>query len=104
MERFRKSVAALSMDTATDIAGATQKTLETLMTMTTAADGSSASAKVLDNAWRGAAAYHYYLLAQRQLYGGKIDDAMKTAIRLSECVSCFLFTLPLDSFCLLLLF
>jgi len=40
--------------------------------------------KVLDNAWRGAAAYHYYLLAQRQLYSGKLDDAMKTAIRLAE--------------------
>jgi len=26
--------------------------------------------KVIDNAWRGAEAYHYYLLAQRQLYAG----------------------------------
>jgi hypothetical protein len=30
-------------------------------------NGSSAKgAKVLDNAWRGAAAYHYFLLAHRQ--------------------------------------
>lgn len=42
------------------------------------------SSQVLDNAWRGAAAYHYFLLAQRQLYGQKVDDAMKTAIRLAE--------------------
>merc|ERR1711988_1524257 len=47
------------------------------------ADGSS-SAKVLDNAWRGAAAYHYYLLAQRQLYSGRMEAAMKTSIRLAE--------------------
>ena len=40
--------------------------------------------QVLDNAWRGAAAYHYYLLAQRQLYNGEIDAAMKTSIRLAE--------------------
>ena len=26
--------------------------------------------KLLDNAWRGAEAYHFYLLAQRQLYAG----------------------------------
>jgi len=26
--------------------------------------------KVIDNAWRGAEAYHFYLLAQRQLYAG----------------------------------
>ena len=26
--------------------------------------------KVIDNAWHGAEAYHYFLLAQRQLYAG----------------------------------
>jgi WD repeat-containing protein 35 len=85
VERFRKS--ALNLNTLTGggddtIAMATAKTLETLMTM----DGNegTSSSKVLDNAWRGAAAYHYYLLAQRQLHGGKMDDAMKTSIRLAE--------------------
>ncbi|CAM9895021.1 unnamed protein product [Heterosigma akashiwo] len=42
------------------------------------------SPAVLDNAWRGAEAYHYYLLAQRQLYQAKMEAAMKTAIRLAE--------------------
>lgn len=37
--------------------------------------------QVLDSAWRGAEAYHYYMLAQRQLYQGKFDQAVKTAIR-----------------------
>lgn len=86
VERFRKN--ALDMATVTDggtLAEATAKTLDTLMTMDqTSADGSSASSKVLDNAWRGAAAYHYYLLAQRQLYENKMDAAMKTSIRLAE--------------------
>jgi len=38
----------------------------------------------MDNAWRGAEAYHYYLLAHRQLYKGDVDSAMKTAIRCAE--------------------
>jgi|TARA_B110000971_G_scaffold217799_1_gene255422 WD repeat-containing protein 35 len=38
----------------------------------------------MDNAWRGAEAYHYFLLAHRQLYGGDVDAAMKTAIRCAE--------------------
>ena len=28
--------------------------------------------KVIDNAWRGAEAYHFFLLAQRQLYAGAL--------------------------------
>jgi len=40
--------------------------------------------KIIDNAWRGAEAYHFFLLAQRQMYEGSIDAAMKTALRLSD--------------------
>jgi WD repeat-containing protein 35 len=40
--------------------------------------------QVLDSAWRGAEAYHYYILAQRQLYEGLIELSMRTAIRCSE--------------------
>ncbi|CAM9367320.1 unnamed protein product, partial [Discosporangium mesarthrocarpum] len=39
---------------------------------------------VLDSAWRGAEAYHYYMLAQRQLYSGNVEQAMRTAIRCAE--------------------
>ena len=35
-------------------------------------------------AWRGAAAYHYYMLALRQFYSGAMDAAMKTSIKLCE--------------------
>ncbi|XP_063406795.1 WD repeat-containing protein 35-like isoform X2 [Mytilus trossulus] len=39
---------------------------------------------IIDNAWRGAEAYHFYLLAQRQLNEGYVDAAMKTALYLRE--------------------
>ncbi|KAJ3300442.1 WD repeat-containing protein 35 [Borealophlyctis nickersoniae] len=39
---------------------------------------------VLDNAWRGAEAFHFYLLAQRQFYNGDVDGAVKTATHLCE--------------------
>mmetsp|Transcript_3693 Transcript_3693/g.5458 ORF Transcript_3693/g.5458 Transcript_3693/m.5458 type:complete len:1191 (-) Transcript_3693:9-3581(-) len=38
--------------------------------------------KSLDNAWHGAEAYHYYLLAQRQLYKNNIPGALITSLRL----------------------
>ncbi|XP_064652091.1 WD repeat-containing protein 35-like [Lineus longissimus] len=40
--------------------------------------------KVVDNAWRGAEAYHWYILAQRQLYDGYVDAAMRTAMLLRD--------------------
>ena len=38
----------------------------------------------LDNAWKGAEAYHYLMLCQRQLYEGFVDAAMKTALHLRD--------------------
>lgn len=38
----------------------------------------------LDQPWRGAEAFHFYLLAQRQLYEGFVDAAMRTALNLRE--------------------
>ncbi|KAJ3096803.1 WD repeat-containing protein 35 [Phlyctochytrium planicorne] len=40
--------------------------------------------RFLDNVWRGAEAYHYYLLAQRQFYSGNVSAAMKTVLRIRE--------------------
>jgi WD repeat-containing protein 35 len=42
--------------------------------------------KVFSNAWRSAAAYHYFLLANKELYTGKIEIAMKAAIRCCEFI------------------
>ncbi|XP_065296306.2 WD repeat-containing protein 35 isoform X1 [Dermacentor albipictus] len=38
----------------------------------------------LDQPWRGAEAFHFYLLAQRQLHEGFVDAAMRTALNLRE--------------------
>ncbi|KAH6588195.1 hypothetical protein BASA61_006004 [Batrachochytrium salamandrivorans] len=40
--------------------------------------------KFLDNAWRGAEAYHFYILAQRQFYSGDNDGSLITALHLRE--------------------
>lgn len=45
---------------------------------------SQSDSKLLDTAWQGAEVYHFYLLAQRQLYEGYFDAAMKTALHLQS--------------------
>lgn len=40
--------------------------------------------KILDNAWRGAEAYHFMMLCQRQLRAGAIESAFKTSMALME--------------------
>ncbi|XP_032877389.1 WD repeat-containing protein 35 isoform X1 [Amblyraja radiata] len=47
-------------------------------------DASFSDNRIIDNAWRGAEAYHFFLLAQRQLYEGYVDAAMKTALHLRD--------------------
>jgi len=61
----------------------TQATLQALLDHDTATGG-HAGGEELQNAWHGAEAYHFYLLAQRQMYAGATDAAMKTAMRLSN--------------------
>lgn len=96
IERHRKR----AMDMATSstmtqgaggtIAQNTAATLDTLMmtaldtTAGTTAVGNKKASKAFGNAWRGAAAYHYYMLAQRHFYSGRLDAAMKTSIKLCE--------------------
>ncbi|CAB0034919.1 unnamed protein product [Trichogramma brassicae] len=41
-------------------------------------------ARLLEEAWRGAEAYHFLLLAHRQLYASEPEAAMRTALRLRE--------------------
>ncbi|VDM42438.1 unnamed protein product, partial [Toxocara canis] len=45
---------------------------------------SLADSSLIDGAWRGAEAYHFYMLAQHQLYAGDVDAAMKTALHLTD--------------------
>uniref|UniRef100_A0A8C9FCA5 WD repeat domain 35 n=1 Tax=Pavo cristatus TaxID=9049 RepID=A0A8C9FCA5_PAVCR len=44
----------------------------------------SSTDRFADNAWRGAEAYHFFILAQRQLYKGSVDAALKTALHLRD--------------------
>lgn len=41
-------------------------------------------ARTLDQPWHGAEAYHFFILAQKQLYEGFMDAAMKTALHLRD--------------------
>uniref|UniRef100_A0A0R3RYI0 ANAPC4_WD40 domain-containing protein n=1 Tax=Elaeophora elaphi TaxID=1147741 RepID=A0A0R3RYI0_9BILA len=45
---------------------------------------SLADSNLIDNAWRGAEAYHFYMLTHRQLYDGDVDGAMVTALHLTD--------------------
>ncbi|KAM9432566.1 WD repeat-containing protein 35 isoform 3-T3 [Salvelinus alpinus] len=47
-------------------------------------DATSSDNRMVDSAWRGAEAYHFFLLAQRQLYEGYMVKAMKTALHLRD--------------------
>lgn len=42
------------------------------------------SAFLYENAWKGAEAYHYYMLAQRQIYSGKFHEALCVAYKLQD--------------------
>ncbi|KAJ7408453.1 WD repeat-containing protein 35 [Willisornis vidua] len=49
-----------------------------------AEDVLSSTNHFVDNAWRGAEAYHFFILAQKQLYKGSVDAALKTALHLRD--------------------
>jgi WD repeat-containing protein 35 len=53
----------------TQITQQTVKTTQTLDTLITS-DLSNISDKALNNPWKGAEAYHFYMLCQSQLYQG----------------------------------
>lgn len=54
-----------------------------LMTLDAANTGSGNTAGV-EGAWHAAQAYHFWMLAHRQLYGGQTDAAMRTALNLRK--------------------
>ncbi|KAK3238460.1 WD repeat-containing protein 35 [Cymbomonas tetramitiformis] len=86
VERFRKK--ALNVDvmmthdsTYTSKTMAAQ-TLDGLMTLDQAS--SSSGDTNMENAWHGAEAFHFWLLAHRQLYDGDFDGARRTSLLLQE--------------------
>ena len=66
-------------------AGSRSSALMGLMEMETSGMGDTTSnSSIVDSAWRGAEAFHFLMLCQRQLYEGYVDAAMKTALHLRE--------------------
>jgi WD repeat-containing protein 35 len=47
-------------------------------------DINTSTDKILTNPWRGAEAWHFYIMAQKQLYSGQFKPALKTALRVTE--------------------
>jgi WD repeat-containing protein 35 len=80
VERFSKRILDTTTTQGASVAQTTAQTLDNLMTH----DKATGENKALDNAWHGAEAYHFYMLAQRQMYNGDIDAAMKTSLRLGD--------------------
>eukprot|EP00735_Rhodelphis_limneticus_P010276 TRINITY_DN29_c0_g1::TRINITY_DN29_c0_g1_i1::g.14869::m.14869 TRINITY_DN29_c0_g1::TRINITY_DN29_c0_g1_i1::g.14869 ORF type:complete len:1186 (-),score=401.47,sp/A6N6J5/WDR35_RAT/54.58/0.0,Coatomer_WDAD/PF04053.9/9.8e-05,Coatomer_WDAD/PF04053.9/15,WD40/PF00400.27/9.4,WD40/PF00400.27/7,WD40/PF00400.27/31,WD40/PF00400.27/2.5e+02,WD40/PF00400.27/6.1e+03,WD40/PF00400.27/1.8e+03,eIF2A/PF08662.6/0.00014,eIF2A/PF08662.6/4.8e+02,Clathrin/PF00637.15/2.1e+02,Clathrin/PF00637.15/9.7,Clathrin/PF00637.15/0.0027 len=83
VERFKRKQLDTQMSDGyhtTTAASMTAHTLEGLVQH----DRMTANDKVLESPWRGCEAYHFFLVAQRQLYEGFHDAAMKTALRLTE--------------------
>ncbi|KAH7484788.1 hypothetical protein PRIC1_004107 [Phytophthora ramorum] len=82
VERMRKKMLDVSNMTTmkgTTAAQVTAQTLESLVQH----DAATGENRSLDNPWRGAEAYHLYLLAHRQLYTGRIERALRTCLKLS---------------------
>eukprot|EP00904_Undaria_pinnatifida_P002695 jgi/Undpi1/12426/HiC_scaffold_5.g02098.m1 len=105
VERHRKRAvggagASRQGRSAAEVAAATAATLHTLMATSANDADDKRAAKVLDSAWRGAEAYHYYMLAQRQLYNGNTEQAVRTAIRCAEFEDILS---PWDVYCLVAL-
>ncbi|KAH9097856.1 hypothetical protein LEN26_016945 [Aphanomyces euteiches] len=85
VERFRRKMLDTSVLTtkATTAATAAQVTAQTLESLV-AHDAATSESRSLDNAWRGAEAYHLSLLAHRQLYRGQPERALHTSVKLAS--------------------
>ena len=64
--------------------GATGARSSTLIGLVDGDMGGTGEIRLVDTAWRGAEAYHFLMLCQRQLYEGFVDAAMKTALSLRD--------------------
>lgn len=79
VDRFKHRMLDTQMTFGTN---STQATLQSLLDHDAATTGSGSEG--LSDPWHGAEAYHFYLLAQRQLHSGNVDAAMKTALRVAD--------------------
>lgn len=75
VDTFRKSIIDRGMSGTVDTEDALRGLVEH--------DLATGFDKNLDDAWHGAEAYHFYMLAQRQLYKNNLQGALTTALRLT---------------------
>ncbi|KAL0586168.1 hypothetical protein ABG067_004261 [Albugo candida] len=68
------------LDTNATKAQVTAHTLESLVQY----DAATGENRILDNPWRGAEAYHLFLLAHRQLYTNETERAFRTSTKLAS--------------------
>jgi WD repeat-containing protein 35 len=80
VEKYKTKTLDVQMTGTVSTVQTTAATLQSLIT----ADQSVANDRALESPWRGCEAYHLYLLAQKQLYDGQYEAAMKTALRLAD--------------------
>eukprot|EP00929_Paragymnodinium_shiwhaense_P008039 TRINITY_DN111964_c0_g1_i1.p1 TRINITY_DN111964_c0_g1~~TRINITY_DN111964_c0_g1_i1.p1 ORF type:complete len:1227 (-),score=335.65 TRINITY_DN111964_c0_g1_i1:276-3956(-) len=80
VEKYKAKTLDVQMTGATQGTMTTAQTVQSLIT----ADMSVTGDRALESPWRGCEAYHLYLLAQRQLYEGMNEQAMKTALHLAD--------------------
>ena len=73
IETFRKKQATLDNKTASQVVDDLLK-----------ADNATGADRSLDSAWRGAEAFHFYLISQQHLSNGNFESALCTAMRLTE--------------------
>lgn len=80
VEKYKSKTLDVQMSGATNGTMTTAQTVQSLIT----ADQSVASDRALESPWRGCEALHLFLMAQRQLYEGHYEQAMKTSLRLAD--------------------
>ncbi|XP_060515869.1 WD repeat-containing protein 35 isoform X2 [Cylas formicarius] len=64
----------------------TARLVEMHKSFSQASDLQSYDPLICETAWKGAEAYHYYMLAQSQLYNGKLHDALCISYKLQDYV------------------
>lgn len=67
-----------------DASFARRNTLTSLLREDESLITAAATFRAVDRPWRGAEAFHFYLLAHKHLYSGNVDNAMKAALYLRD--------------------
>lgn len=67
-----------------DFISQASEALQGLLSEETTGAGGVSDTQLIDNVWRPAEAYHFYILAQRQFKSNNTDGALRSALALTE--------------------